>query len=325
MNRIDRLQAILTQLQSKRIVKAQEIADRFEISLRTVYRDIRALEEGGVPIGAEAGIGYYLMEGYHLPPVMFSNTEAHALLLGAKLIENMADQSVDTAFQSALYKIKSVLKTNSKDSLEDLDQRIKVVSSTRTAPQTFDSHFLSDIQQALAQHQTLTIEYFSSYNTKLTERTVEPVGLLYYNSDWHMIAYCLLRNDYRDFRVDRIKSLKFSKTFKSRSSDTLQNYLDNLARTEHLEEAVIIFDKEILRYAAPQRYGYGFVSEEDLGNQVRMRFLVGSTMGMAHWLLMYTNAVTIESPFGLKEAVQKLVIELQGHYFAESQPIIANE
>ena len=90
MNRIDRLTAILIQLQTKKVVKAQEIADRFNISLRTVYRDIRALEEAGVHIGAEAGIGYFL-ENYHLPPVMFTTEEASALMLGAKLIEKMSD------------------------------------------------------------------------------------------------------------------------------------------------------------------------------------------------------------------------------------------
>ncbi len=80
MNRIDRLSAILIQLQSKQVVKAQEVADRFGISLRTVYRDIKSLEEAGIPIGAEAGKGYFIMDGYHLPPVMFTKEEASALL-----------------------------------------------------------------------------------------------------------------------------------------------------------------------------------------------------------------------------------------------------
>src|SRR3954447_3068852 len=101
MNRIDRLTAILIQLQSKRVVKAQEIADRFEISLRTVYRDVRALEEGGVPLVGEAGVGYSLVEGYRLPPVMFTKEEASALLFGAKLVEKMSDHSIQKEFQSA--------------------------------------------------------------------------------------------------------------------------------------------------------------------------------------------------------------------------------
>src|SRR5690606_12965441 len=105
MNRIDRLTAILVQLQSKKVVTAQEIANRFEISLRTVYRDVRALEDAGVPIGAEAGKGYFIMEGYHLPPVMFTQQEANALVLGAKLIEGQTDVSIKKNFTEAMLKI----------------------------------------------------------------------------------------------------------------------------------------------------------------------------------------------------------------------------
>ncbi|HEY8512458.1 MAG TPA: HTH domain-containing protein, partial [Cyclobacteriaceae bacterium] len=86
MNRIDRLTAILIHLQSKRLVKAEELASRFDISLRTVYRDVKALMEAGVPIGSEAGVGYFIVDGYHLPPVMFSQEEAGAMLLAGKLV-----------------------------------------------------------------------------------------------------------------------------------------------------------------------------------------------------------------------------------------------
>jgi predicted DNA-binding transcriptional regulator YafY len=126
MNRIDRLQATLIHLQSKRVVKAQEIADRFEISLRTVYRDIRSLEESGVPIGAEAGVGYFLLENYHLPPVMFTHEEASALLFGEKLMEKMSDEKTRNEFRSAIYKIKAILKPGEKDHLEKLNDRIAV-------------------------------------------------------------------------------------------------------------------------------------------------------------------------------------------------------
>jgi len=93
MNRIDRVSAILIHLQTKKIVKAQEIADRFSISLRTVYRDIKALEESGVPVGGEAGVGYQLMEGYRLPPVMFTKEEAIAFLTAEKMVEILTDAS----------------------------------------------------------------------------------------------------------------------------------------------------------------------------------------------------------------------------------------
>src|SRR4051794_36196238 len=110
MNRIDRLAAIVIQLQSKRLVKAQDIADKFSISLRTVYRDINALEEAGVPIIGEAGIGYRLMEGYKLPPVMFDRNETSALLTAAKLMQSMSDEDSSRHYIAALDKIKAVLR-----------------------------------------------------------------------------------------------------------------------------------------------------------------------------------------------------------------------
>src|SRR5690349_782337 len=110
MNRIDRLAAIVLQLQSRRLVKARDIAERFALSLRTVYRDIRALEEAGVPVIGEAGMGYRLMEGYKLPPVMFSNEEASALLTASKLVQSKTDETTAKHYASALDKIKAVLR-----------------------------------------------------------------------------------------------------------------------------------------------------------------------------------------------------------------------
>jgi len=126
MNRLDRLTAILIQLQAKKVVKAQDIAERFAISLRTVYRDVRTLEEAGVPIIGEAGVGYSLMDGYRLPPVMFTTEEATAFLTAEKFIQKFTDASTVKNYTSAMYKIRSVLRTPEKDLLENMDGYIEV-------------------------------------------------------------------------------------------------------------------------------------------------------------------------------------------------------
>ncbi len=131
MNRIDRLHAILTHLQSKKKVTAQEMADRFQISLRTVYRDVKALDESGVPVIGEAGSGYTIMEGYRLPPVMFTQEEASALLLGAKLAEQFTDGSVNRHFTAALFKIKAVLRSPDKEYVESLTEHIEILTRYR--------------------------------------------------------------------------------------------------------------------------------------------------------------------------------------------------
>jgi len=315
MNRIDRLTAILIQLQSKKIVKAEEIAKRFEISLRTVYRDVKALMEAGVPIGSEAGTGYFIVDGYHLPPVMFSQDEASAMMMAGKLVERMTDQSVRTAFDGALLKIKSVLNEAQKDHLESLQDHIEVLRPRMSLPAQ-SGNFLTDLQKAVAGKQVVYIDYFSNNQNEQTQRKIEPIGLFYYSAAWHLIAWCRLRNGFRDFRCDRIKELKETgEIFEPRSISTMQEYFNSLqqANTE-MKSATILFDKKEARYVNNSRHYFGFVSEEDVDGQVRMKFLTTDFQMVARWLLSYGRGIEIESPEELKNIVLQLVEELQEHY-----------
>src|SRR6266513_1557724 len=128
MNRVDRLMAIVVRLQSRRVVRAEDIAAHFEISVRTVYRDIAALGEAGIPIMAEPGVGYGLVKGYHLQPVMFTAEEASALFLGGKLVEHLTDASLWKQMESALLKIRSVLPRDRQDYLDRLERSTEVVA-----------------------------------------------------------------------------------------------------------------------------------------------------------------------------------------------------
>ena len=130
MNRINRVTSILIQLQSKKIIPAKEIAQRFNISLRTVYRDIRTLEEAGIPIGSEAGKGYFLVEGFLLPPVMFTAAEVGALITAGKFLNCHGDESFIKDFDSAMYKIKSILKHGEKNYAQELENSINVYSTS---------------------------------------------------------------------------------------------------------------------------------------------------------------------------------------------------
>ena len=152
MNRIDRLSAILIQLQSRRLVKAQQIADKFSISLRTVYRDVHALQEAGVPVIGEAGTGYSLMEGYKLPPVMFNADEATALLTAAKLMQSKTDASSSRYYTSALDKIKAVLRLAEKDHIEEIDEHIAVVQHPAIRYEPPEDLHLQSILKAISKN-----------------------------------------------------------------------------------------------------------------------------------------------------------------------------
>lgn len=314
MNRIDRLTAILIQLQSKKVVRAEEISKRFEISLRTVYRDVKALMEAGVPIGSEAGKGYFIVDGYHLPPVMLSQDEASAILLAGKLVERMTDHSVRNAFESALMKIKSVLNEADKEHLDFLQSHIEV----RREPQArseFPDNFLTDIQKATVNHEVLRLTYVNN-NKEESVREVEPIGLFYYASAWHLIGWCRLRNNYRDFRSDHIKGLvNTGKKFENNNTLSLQDYFAQMMRTnQDLEKVVIRFDKEVGRYLGQQKYTYGFVSEEEAGHQIRMTFMTAYKRAIARWILTMGPSAEIESPEELKEMTAILAEEVYDHY-----------
>ncbi|HVS97994.1 MAG TPA: YafY family protein, partial [Puia sp.] len=260
MNRIDRLHAILTHLQSKRKVTAQEMADRFNISLRTVYRDVKALDESGVPVIGEAGSGYTIMEGYRLPPVMFTQEEASALLLGGKLAERFTDGSVRRHFQSALFKVKAVLRSPDKEYVDSLTEHIEVL--TRYAPDS-DSpqQYLSLLQQAIVHKKAVFIQYRSNEKEEITRRRVEPIGLVYYGSAWHLIGWCHLRNDYRDFRLTRMLGVTLEDfTFDPASHPSIREYIDRITAGADLREAVVLVDKRIVKYLQEQKYLNGFVS-----------------------------------------------------------------
>lgn len=313
MPRLDRLTAILIHLQTKRVVRAQELADRFGVSLRTVYRDVRSLEEAGVPIGAEAGVGYFL-EDYHLPPVMFSNAEASALLFGAKLVDQYTDGSVREAFESALYKIKSVLKRGEKDHLDDLAGQVVVQKATGT-PTPADDALLSTIQAAIVARHRLRLVYQRQYADADTEREIEPIGLLHYGVGWHLIGWCRLRQAYRDFRTDRIQRLtNTGQPFPARDRLSLSEYLGTLRFTEKLTEVWVSFEAQVARFAQVQRYSFGYVDEAVCDDRVRMRFLTVFPEGLCRWLMMFGNSVTIESPAGLRTVMRTYAQETAAHW-----------
>ncbi|MGI9542047.1 MAG: helix-turn-helix transcriptional regulator [Cyclobacteriaceae bacterium] len=316
MQRLERLSAILIQLQSKKVVRAQEVADRFDISLRTVYRDLKALEVAGVPLGSEAGVGYFLADGYHLPPVMFTPEEAQALLISGKLASAFTDQSVDTHFREALFKIQSVLKAEDKERIETLTDSIKVMDQYR--PPLPEGQNLTLVQRALAEKKSLFLQYRSKNKDEVTERTVDPIGLSHYGLGWHLIAFCQLRNGYRDFRLARIQQLDIAGPIQqSDDKISLEDYFGQLSRTNSLLQATVRFDRSIAAYLEDQKYIMGLVSEKITNKYIELTFLTIGLDMLARWLLMYGSAVEVRTPIELTDILKKLSKELAEHYDSE--------
>lgn len=224
MNRVDRLMAIVTTLQSRKYVPLQFLADKYGISTRTVYRDIRALHEIGIPIMFEDQKGYSVMQGFFLPPISLSLEEANALILISSLAQKFGDKSAQKHVDNAMVKIKSVLRHSDREQLDSLSSNIRVY-----APESEDKlDILTNIQQAILEKKILNIEYTNNSGLG-SKRDIEPIGFTFYNYQWHLIAWCWNRYAYRDFKLDQISNLITLETsFKKENHIDINQYIQSL-------------------------------------------------------------------------------------------------
>lgn len=206
MNRVDRLFGIVTLLQSRKYVTGEQVSEKFDISVRTVYRDIKAIGEAGIPVSFNPNKGYFIVPGYFTPPVSFTLEEANSLLLSQTLIGGFGDKEIQQHFSSALTKVRSVLRQVEKEKVAILDQSILM-----QLPERLNSEYsyLSNIQNAISNQKQVELIY-GNLKGEESSRVVEAIGLVFYAFSWHLIAYCHLRNDYRDFKLQRIQKLSLT-------------------------------------------------------------------------------------------------------------------
>ena len=222
IRRLSRLVAILTQLQVRRLVTSTKLAEKFGVSTRTIYRDLKALELAGVPILTEDGKGFTLMEGYKIPPIMFTESQANALILAEQLVLKSKDSSLINDYAEAIDKIKAVLKQNDKDKANLLSLRTKFAKLDNYE---IKSNILSTLQIAITNFYLVNFEYFNAEN-KESKRTVEPFALLNISEGWLLVAYCRLRKEFRYFRLDRIQKLQVQQENFTPHKMTLQEFFE---------------------------------------------------------------------------------------------------
>jgi len=227
LKRLTRISSILIYLQSKRYISAEELTKKFNVSKRTIYRDIATLLEAGIPLGFEQSKGYFIVEGFHLPPVAITEEEANALITAEKFILQQGDTSLISNFQTLLVKIKSTLRFRQKENLDFLESRIGPSMKINST----SSNNLVSIQQAISNKLVLKIKYQSIHKEELTERLIEPLAVYYTEFAWITIAFCHLRNALREFRLDRILMLNqtqdkpvYQQTF------SLKEYFENFSQ-----------------------------------------------------------------------------------------------
>jgi len=202
MRRADRLFQITQILRNKRLVTAKQLAERLEVSERTIYRDIQDLSISGVPIESEAGVGYMLRHSLDIPPIMFDADELEAMILGVKMITAWSGNELAKSALSALDKIEAVIPEELKRNI----QNSKLFVPTFSIPNLHKANFES-LRQAINNKHQIKIDY-RKLDDEESSRTLSPLGLYYWGKVWTLVAWCHLRGAFRVFRIDRIKNLE---------------------------------------------------------------------------------------------------------------------
>jgi len=310
MNRTDRLLAIVLELQGRDRVRAEDLAQTFEVTKRTIYRDIAALNESGVPVVSAPGQGYWLMEGYFLPPVSLSPDEAVMLILGGEMMAQGFDAQYRAAAASAGRKIEAVLNEAAQQEVSFLKENIRFIS--------VNSKILSDLPEILQQVRRAILEQKSLYLTyfkpgqdgagTLTDRTVDPHGLIHFDGTWMLSAYCQLRQAMRMFRLERIRQVKvLSDTFKRQEGFSIH------ALHEPRNQAItvdLLFDSNVAQWVR-ERPAFQTGTYEDTLEGLRVTLKVHHIDEALPWLLSWGAKVKVLGPKSLQERLRDELSAMQ--------------
>ncbi len=307
MNRLDRISALLVQLQSRPVVKASDMAERFRVSLRTIYRDMRTLSEAGVPICGNSGIGYSLVEGYRLPSLMFTKEEATAFLTAEKIIEQLTDAQNSNYFRQGMDKIRAALRMVDKNYIHEMSDTIAVYKS-RNAKESLPN-LLQTILSSINDKLIIGINYTNA-DEKESKRSLEAVGVTYSHPNWYLSAWCHLREEYRMFRLDRIGNIETTTEKHTKVHPSLESLLD-VNDSQHLTEVILHTNKEVARYNADRCYFMGLIKEKELEDgQIEQTYRTYSLESLARWVLANIDTTTVISPIEIKNIIKQIIKKL---------------
>ena len=307
MNRLDRISALLVQLQSRPVVKSSEMAKRFAVSLRTIYRDIHTLSEAGVPICGNPGTGYSLVEGYRLPSLMFTKEEALAFLTAEKIIEQLTDSQNSNYFLQGMDKIRAALRAVDKKYLHDMGDTIAVYKSRNTRESL--PNLLQTILSSINDKLIIKIDYTNADENK-SKRALEAVGISYSHPFWYLSAWCHLREEYRIFRLDRIDNIEITANKHTKIHPPLMSLLGEYD-TQCLTKAVLITSKDVARYHADRCCFMGLTEEKELANgQIEQTYMAYSLEPLARWVLANADTTTVVTPVEIKDIIKRIIKNL---------------
>jgi len=303
MNRTDRLLAIVLELQGRGKARAQDLAAQFETSIRTIYRDIEALCEAGVPVVATPGQGYTLMEGYFLPPLTFTADEAMTLLLGETFVAGQFDADYRAIAETAGRKIEAVLPGTRRAELHELRESLQIISPPHQADAAVPQ-LLRTLRLAILSHHTVQFRYHARHNEQpgiwARERRADPYKLTNAGGAWYLIAYCHERRALRKFRLERIEGLRVTAETFIRPTT-----LPPLADEPQDDRRVVVralFTTEAARWVDESRNFY-VVAQEYIAEGLLVTLRVRREEDVLAWLLGWGRQVRVLEPYSLRQRI----------------------
>lgn len=321
MNRTDRLLAIVLELQGRGRQRAEDLAATFETSKRTIYRDIQALSESGVPIISVPGQGYSLMPGYFLPPLSFTTEEATMLLLGSDFMAQNFDAQYRSAAQSASRKIESVLPERLREDVDYLQHNIRFIAMGSSGnPREHEK--LQLLRRAIIERHTINFCYHTRHGHLIegaeTSREADPYGLIYLGNTWNLVAYCHLRQDRRNFRLDRMDSVTIlPRTFQRSPAITLQ--YDQERDRERTIVVRVLFDQTVARWVREKR-SFFTTDIEETPQGLLVTLSIRHENDVLQWLLGWGRHVQVLEPLSLRRHVAEEAAAILHHYQDELEP-----
>lgn len=306
MNKTDRLLAIVLELQGRKVVRAEDLAALFETSVRTIYRDIQALSEAGVPIAGTTGTGYSLMEGYFLPPISFTIEEAVTLLIETEFIEQRFDDYYRDRANVARRKIEVTLSDSVRSETSRIRKSLRLLAPGKQAPPSNERENLVKIRRALLDGRKICFHYSKrmtdSTGSRHSERTAAPYGLVLVEGSWMLVARCDLRQDIRHFRLSRMTELiELDERFEFPEHFDLRDYTPSDDR--HLR-VCLRFNHDIADKVKESNYHYvDDMKEHQEGLDVVLR--VHQLDELLQWVLGWGAGVLVLEPEALRNQIRE--------------------
>ncbi|NOU82066.1 WYL domain-containing protein [Paenibacillus sp. LMG 31459] len=316
MNKTERLLSIVMELQRSKLQTADELAEVLGVSVRTIYRDMQALSEAGVPVIGETGLGYSLMEGYFLPPISFTTEEAVSLLLGAEFIEKRFDPTYRNSARSSRRKIEAILSRPIREETTRIQGSIRLLQKDEMAVMVREKINLGIIREAMLEGKKIRFTYHKRVaeadGNRVNVRTVSPYGLAHDEQNgWLLLAFCDLREDIRHFRVSRISDLTVTEdTFQTPDNFNLESYRPKDTRSIRV---CVIFNPDITD-KVEEANNYYMETAESKEDGYHVTFRVREPEELLSWMLGWGADVVVTEPESFKNRIREEIEKMKERY-----------